>query len=115
MWVVTVEEMRAVERRAESEFGLDSPTLMEHAGRSVAEALKARVGGDLRGRNVLVLVGPGNNGGDGQVMGRYLAEWGAEVTFYAWKERRLESGGRYIPVNDDLKAVREAVGRADVV
>ena len=115
MWVVTVEEMRAVERRAESEYGLDSPTLMEHAGRSVAEALKGRVGGDVRGRNVLVLVGPGNNGGDGRVTGRYLAEWGAEVTLYAWKERRLETGGRYIPVNDDLKAVREAVGRADVV
>jgi ADP-dependent NAD(P)H-hydrate dehydratase / NAD(P)H-hydrate epimerase len=114
MRVVTVEEMRAVERRAETEYGLDSPTLMEHAGRSVAEALKAHLG-DVRGRKVLVLVGPGNNGGDGRVMGRYLAQWGAEITLYTWKERRLEAGGRYIPVNDDLKAVREAVGQSDVV
>lgn len=115
MRVVTVEQMRAIERRAESEHGLTSPVLMEHAGRSVAELLRAALGGAVNDRRVLILVGPGNNGGDGRVMGRYLAEWGAEVTFYAWKERRLEAGNRLIPVGDDLAAVRDAVARADVV
>src|SRR5579871_4861140 len=115
MHVVTVAEMREIERRAEAEFGLDSPTLMEHAGRSVAERLRAALGGNLARRNVLILVGPGNNGGDGRVLGRYLAEWGAAVTYYAWKERRLEIDARLIPVNDDLAAVREAISRADIV
>jgi ADP-dependent NAD(P)H-hydrate dehydratase / NAD(P)H-hydrate epimerase len=115
MQVVTVAEMREIERRAEAEYSLDSPTLMEHAGRSVAEHLRAALGGDVTGRNVLILVGPGNNGGDGRVLGRYLAQWGAGVTSYAWKERRLEIAARLIPVGDDLAAVREAISRADVV
>src|SRR5690348_6455216 len=79
MRVVTVEQMCAIERRAESEYGLTSPVLMEHAGRGVAELLRAALGGEVSGCRVLVLVGPGNNGGDGRVMGRHLAEWGADV------------------------------------
>jgi hydroxyethylthiazole kinase-like uncharacterized protein yjeF len=114
MLVVTVEEMRAIEQRAEQEYELTSPMLMEHAGQSVADLLRARLG-DVRGRIVVVLAGPGNNGGDGRVMAKYLAQWGAHITIYAWKERRLEVGGRYIPVGDDLAAVREAISRADVV
>lgn len=115
MKVVTVDEMREIERRAEAEYGLSSPMLMEHAGRSVAERLRSYLDGDVTNRDVLVLVGPGNNGGDGRVMARYLADWGAQTTVYAWKERRLEAGARYIPVGDDLAAVREAIARADVV
>ncbi len=115
MQIVTVAEMREIEQRAATEFGLDSPTLMQHAGRSVAERLRAALGGDVSKRDVLILVGPGNNGGDGRVLGRYLAEWGARVTVYAWKERRLEVDARLIPVNDDLAAVREAIAHADVV
>jgi NAD(P)H-hydrate epimerase len=38
-------------------------------------------------RRILVLVGPGNNGGDGLVAGRYLAESGAMVAFYLSKPR----------------------------
>lgn len=115
MWVVSVDEMRAIERRADSEYQLDSQALMERAGRSVAESLRARLGGSVVGRETLVLVGPGNNGGDGRVMGRYLAEWGGHVTVYGWRERRIEVDNRFIPVNDDLAAVREAIARADVV
>lgn len=114
MLVVTVEEMRTIEQRAEREYGLTSPVLMDHAGRSVAELLRPLLG-DARGKVVLVLAGPGNNGGDGRVMAQNLAQWGAHITIYAWKERRLEVGGRYIPVGDDLAAVREALARADVV
>ncbi len=115
MNVVTVAQMREIERRAEADYGLTSPILMEHAGHSVAEILCDYLGGDVGKCNVLILVGPGNNGGDGRVLGRFLTEWGAEVTLYAWKERRLEIGTRYIPVNDDLAAVHEAISRADVV
>lgn len=115
MWVVSVDEMRAIEQRADTDFQLSSQALMERAGRSVAEALRDRLGGSVLGRETLVLMGPGNNGGDGRVMGRYLAEWGAHVTAYAWRERRIEVDNRYIPVNDDLAAVREALTRADVV
>src|SRR5258706_12679190 len=115
MRIVTVDEMAAIETRAETEAGLSIPDMMEHAGRSAAEALRAYLAGVVAGRAILVLVGPGNNGGDGRVMGRFLAEWGAHVTLYGWKERRLEVDKRFIPVNDDLLAVREGIPRAGVV
>jgi NAD(P)H-hydrate repair Nnr-like enzyme with NAD(P)H-hydrate epimerase domain len=51
----------------------------------VAEAVQQRH--DVAERQVLVLVGPGNNGGDGLVAGRYLAEAGAVVAFYLLKPR----------------------------
>jgi len=115
MRVVSVDEMRAIERRAEDEHGLTSPVLMEHAGLSVAEALREHAGGDVSDLGVLVLVGPGNNGGDGRVAARHLAEWGARVALYHWKENRVEGAGRSAPAGDDLAALREAVAQADVV
>ena len=55
--------------------GTPGTTLMENAGRAVADA----AGGLLQGRGVLVVAGPGNNGGDGFVAARYLAERGHQV------------------------------------
>jgi NAD(P)H-hydrate epimerase len=115
MEIVTVAEMREIEQRAERDYGLTSPMLMEHAGRSIAEQLRDRLGGDVAGREVLVLAGPGNNGGDGLAMGRYLAQWGAHIIAFHWKERQLERDGQSVPVSEDLHELRDAMTRADVV
>jgi NAD(P)H-hydrate epimerase len=115
MRVVTVEQMREIERRAETEYGLTSPMLMEHAGHSIARILREHAGGDVVDLDVLVLVGPGNNGGDGRVMARFLAEWGARVLLYLWKENRLESADSSIPVGEQMNELREALATADVV
>ncbi len=81
MKIVTVEEMRAIEQEA-AKVGLPSEVLMENAGLAVAQHTKRWLGSVL-GRRFLVLVGPGNNGGDGLVVARHLHDWGANVTVYS--------------------------------
>ncbi len=121
MRVVSVDEMRAIEQRAETEYGLTSSMLMERAGRSVAEALAARADGDASGMEVVALIGPGNNGGDGRVMARYLAAAGARVTLFDWKTRQLThlpedtANEEGVAVAEDMAELREAIAQADVV
>jgi len=121
MRVVSTDEMRAIERRADTEYGLDSQALMERAGRSLAEALAEQSGGDVSGIEVVTLVGPGNNGGDGRVMARYLAAAGAHVTLFDWKTRELsnlpphDATDEHVTVGADMAELREAVAQADVV
>jgi NAD(P)H-hydrate epimerase len=83
----TVSQMVAVEKAADA-AGLTYAQMMETAGKGVAQAIIERW--PVAGQVVTVLVGPGNNGGDGLVAGRYLAEAGASVTFYLYKPRDPE-------------------------
>ncbi|MEN3047457.1 MAG: NAD(P)H-hydrate epimerase [Candidatus Caldarchaeales archaeon] len=53
-------------------LGVSRRTLMENAGRAVAEYVLEHEG-SLRGKRVVVLAGPGNNGGDAFVAARHLA------------------------------------------
>jgi NAD(P)H-hydrate epimerase len=82
MKLVTAEEMRRLEQAA-SEAGLSYETMMENAGHATALAVKERIT-QMPGQ-VLVLVGPGNNGGDGLVAARYLRQWDVQVSVYIWK------------------------------
>ena len=76
---ITGEGMTGVDRKAQA-LGTPGERLMEHAGTAVAAAAQALVAFNAReGRPVLVLAGPGNNGGDGFVAARHLAQWGTPV------------------------------------
>ncbi len=85
MKLLTSAEMRELEQRAEA-AGVSTDTLMENAGLAVAQEIWMQLG-SLEDRRIAVLVGPGNNGGDGLVAARHLHEWGAQVRVYALKER----------------------------
>lgn len=85
MKLLTSAEMRALEERAEA-AGVSADTLMENAGLAVAQEIWMQLG-SLEDRRIAVLVGPGNNGGDGLVAARHLFEWGAQVRVYALRER----------------------------
>jgi len=72
--VVTPEEMSVIDRKTIEDFGISSFTLMESAGRSVYSFIRSFFENDLKYLNVAVVVGRGNNGGDGLVVARYLVD-----------------------------------------
>jgi hydroxyethylthiazole kinase-like uncharacterized protein yjeF len=83
--LLTTAEMAEADRLAVAE-GIPGVALMENAGRAVAAAAFKR----LKGRRVVIVAGPGNNGGDGFVAARYLGERGLAVNvWFVGKRERL--------------------------
>jgi hydroxyethylthiazole kinase-like uncharacterized protein yjeF len=77
---IGAEAMRGADKRAQS-LGVPGTRLMEHAGCAVAaavEALAVQTGRWEKGP-ILILCGPGNNGGDGFVAARHLSRRGTRV------------------------------------
>lgn len=121
--IITVEKSRELETRA-NEGGLGFDEMMENAGRETAEAIRRRL--DPKDRRVVVLVGPGNNGGDGLVAAHYLWAMGARVTCYLWKRsgeedpnlQRVEKDGMptvWAEDDGEFEALRGLLAGADVV
>ena len=76
MKIVTADEMREIDRLSSERYGVPSLTLMENAGKAVAEFV---MGEYPKARRIAVVCGKGNNGGDGFVAARKLHEAGREV------------------------------------
>ncbi|HEY5046505.1 MAG TPA: NAD(P)H-hydrate dehydratase [Rhizomicrobium sp.] len=72
--ILTVAECYAADRFA-AEHGVSSLTLMENAGRAIADAMTM----NYSPRRAVVLCGPGNNGGDGFAAARHLTEQGWDI------------------------------------
>ncbi|HID64460.1 MAG TPA: NAD(P)H-hydrate dehydratase [Anaerolineae bacterium] len=125
MKVVTTEEMRRIEKAADA-GGLSFATMMENAGRAVAEACQQDRWMGSKDRRILILVGPGNNGGDGLVAARHLHDAGAQVELYIGK-RRLEDDENYALTQErgiattraeddpNLESLRKLLREADVI
>ena len=74
----TAAEMRELDRRTVDEFGIPTLVLMENAGlRAADEAIRMLPSRSAAGKNVVLLCGRGNNGGDGFVVARHLHNQGA--------------------------------------
>ncbi len=82
MKLVTAEQMRAIDDRAINDVKIPSLELMENAGRGIFLYIKENLLLPYDHPRIAVVCGRGNNGGDGFVIGRYLAEDGREVDFY---------------------------------
>ena len=92
--VLTVDELRVVEARAARDPG---PTLMERAGLAAAEAARRLARDD--GGPILVVAGPGNNGGDAWVAAAHLTESFHRVVI-------LDAGGK--PAAVEAQAAQSA-------
>ncbi len=91
MYLVTAEEMQRMDHDTIRDFGIPGRVLMENAGRGAARTL-ASVFSDVAKRDVAVAAGRGNNGGDGFVIARCLAQQGVRVTVYLMADPAAVSG-----------------------
>src|SRR5579862_4883238 len=91
MKILTAAEMREVDRLTTARYRVPSLTLMENAGRSIAEFIRSRCPG-LAQRRVVVICGKGNNGGDGFVAARHLLKLGAKPEVYLIGDPRESKG-----------------------
>ncbi|EFL51231.1 carbohydrate kinase, YjeF related protein [Solidesulfovibrio fructosivorans JJ]] len=85
----TPQEIAGWDAASVAECGMSFLALMENASREAMHALVGEVG-EVRGKTVLLLAGPGNNGGDAVALARHLDGLGAKVTIALVRPR-----GRY--------------------
>ncbi|MCJ7712609.1 MAG: NAD(P)H-hydrate epimerase [Chloroflexi bacterium] len=129
---ISAESMTGADRKAQA-LGIPGEQLMEHAGTAVAAAARALLQHNAReGRSILILAGPGNNGGDGFVAARRLAEWGHPViavlvaaeerprtrdAAHNWKRLDGIDGVTliHVPVARDLAILEQGIEKAGII
>ncbi|MEL6306875.1 MAG: NAD(P)H-hydrate dehydratase [Chloroflexota bacterium] len=122
--VVSIEQVRAIEADADAN-GYSYADMMDTAGRAVADRALALVS-HLEEPKVTIIVGNGNNGGDGLVAGLYLAQDNpaADVRFYLLADRDDEftqtarQAGLFVALSEDdvdKRVLRNMVASADLL
>ncbi len=126
MKIVTARQMQELDRKAIEGRGIPGLTLMENAGRAVAEAA-ARITEARPDHSIVILCGRGNNGGDGFVAARHLAGMGRkpQLLLAARRDqlsgdaeanlRRLDEAGLTVTEVDSAGPVARACCRAGLV
>ena len=105
MRILNAAQMREADRVAIEEIGIRSLVLMENAGRQVVAAVEAAYESALDGR-VAVLCGRGNNGGDGFVVARTLAQRGIDASVFVI--------GAVADIRGDARTNLEILGRLGI-
>ena len=105
MRILTAEQMREADRRTIQDIGIPSLVLMENAGRQTVAAMES-IFQDLSDRRVAILSGKGNNGGDGFVVARTLAQRGIDVSVFLV--------GQVAEVKGDARINLEILGRLGI-
>ena len=128
MKIVTPTQMREIDSRAIQDLGIPSMVLMENAGLSIVEEVERRfTEGPAK---ISVVCGPGNNGGDGMVAARYLADRGHEVMLFLAAPKssfrgdaraqlrilgKVGIGAQVVRSSDDVEIERNRLQDSDVV
>ncbi len=120
--MISVDEMRKIERDAIAK-GISALQLMENAGANAARIVNEIC--SLKGKNVVVFCGTGNNGGDGFCFARHASIYGAKVTVFIVKKaseiKTEEARANYNVLKNygfeiyEEKLPREIVKSADII
>lgn len=122
--IATIDQTRAIEAAADAS-GYSYAAMMQHAGERAGERALVQIAGLVQPM-ITVLVGAGNNGGDGLVAGLHIAQQHPEATvrFYLLKERddehfqAVQQAGHFVAYAEhdkDKRVLRNMVASADVV
>jgi len=125
--IVTVEEMVEIEQ-ATAAAGVSYADMMQHAGGGLARVIADLLGEDSKDRRVAMIIGPGNNGGDGLTAATFLKKHTeAEIGCYLLRKRSAEDDPVYAAAEeagvflanpeDDMgmRVLRFLVSNADIV
>ena len=129
MKIVTVEEMREIDKIAIKELGIPGAVLMENAGQSVVSSMENYF--DLNSTNkITVVCGKGNNGGDGFVAARYLTNLQKNVDVFIIGDDKTIKGDagnnlkilknlgvkpRIIKTQNDIRFLSQSLTTSDIV
>jgi len=124
MDLVTVSQMITLEREA-NERGLGYDQMMMNAGSALAEVIQERYG-HTQSRNILGLIGSGNNGGDTLIALSELIKMGWQATAYFVKSRKKndplvlsinKNDGQVISIDEDASfdKLRELIKKSDII
>ncbi|GAV21901.1 bifunctional ADP-dependent NAD(P)H-hydrate dehydratase/NAD(P)H-hydrate epimerase [Carboxydothermus pertinax] len=81
MLLLTGREMAEFDQKAINEYGIPGIVLMENAALKTFYRIK-EILGEVAGKKIIILVGKGNNGGDGLALARHLANAGAKIRVF---------------------------------
>jgi hydroxyethylthiazole kinase-like uncharacterized protein yjeF len=115
MKIVSTSEMREIDRRTSKDFGVPSETLMENAGSAVARFILSEY---PQAKNIAVICGKGNNGGDGFVVARRLMEANCKVRALLLcdpKELRGDAAVAFQNLLEEIKSLNPATQAAPFV
>ncbi len=110
--LVNAAQMQAMDRETIQRIGLPGAVLMENAGRAVADRVARLMKDGTVDREgwVVVVAGPGNNGGDGMVIARTLHNWGLRVRLLLCAARERVRGDALLHLSAAEACGVEAVG-----
>ncbi len=89
--VFNAAEMAAIDRTTIEQYQIPGVVLMENAGRAVALEIEKFLG-SVAGKHIVIFCGKGNNGGDGYVIARHLANRQACVSVFLAGEKSQVKG-----------------------
>ena len=127
MKVVTAQEMRKIDQQTIEQVGIPGAVLMEHAGIAVVRAIRQHF---PECRRIAVIVGKGNNGGDGLVVARQLAHAGQPIQIFLVSPPESFAGDALtnlqivqnldLPITpifsvDELAGAKSQLGSADLI